>query len=279
VIVHTAGLRIGLRDPGTEGSLGDRAAFAHVFFAGEYDFLLSRISRGDIVLDAGANIGCFSLQASRRAGPQGLVIAVEPEQSNAACLRANIELNNSRNIFVAERALDAIGERMVEVVGTGTTARVDDDRAVVPIVDPTAGRTRTSVRAITLDKLLEELSLDRFDLVKMDIEGAENAIFVEAATSAVLRNARAVAVEVHDREGAELVRDRLMSDGYSYVSEVKTESQFLVDSIRRGILRLDLMLRLYGMEVTSVAARVIADAVANKPPATAQVLGMVYASR
>ncbi|HEV8486983.1 MAG TPA: FkbM family methyltransferase [Blastocatellia bacterium] len=279
MIVSVGGLRVSIRDPGKEGFLGDRAAFAQVFFAGEYDFLLARMSPGDIVLDAGANIGCFTLRASRRVGPRGVVIAVEPEPSNVACLTANIRLNRITNVIVVGKALDAVPDRAVNLVGTGTTAHVDEIGITSHVSDPTAGTARTVVRTMTLDDVLVELVLDRLDVIKMDIEGSENSIFATASTSSVLAAAKAVAVEVHDREGSRLVQNRLRADGYSYVSQPKSESAFLLSSIRRAAGRPDLVLKLYGIEAASVVTRMVLRVVRKQPEKVAHLLAMVYASR
>jgi FkbM family methyltransferase len=265
VIVTTTGLRVGLRDPGTEGARGDRAAFFQVFFAGEYDFLLSRISPGDTVIDAGANIGCFSLQASRQVGPRGVVVAVEPEPSNAACLRANIRLNRVSNVIVIERALDAIPDRTVHIFGTGPMARVQEDG--------------TAVKTITIDDVRNELSVKKIDAIKMDIEGAEKSIFATASTSAVLGEARVIAVEVHDSQGLSLVQTRLRAEGYSHVGRGKPESEFLINSIRRGVRRPDLVMGLYGAELVPVVARMVHGAFKGRPQSGPDLLGLVYANR
>lgn len=46
----------------------NRAAFSQVFLQGTYDPLLKKIEYGDMVIDAGANIGMFTLQAARIVG-------------------------------------------------------------------------------------------------------------------------------------------------------------------------------------------------------------------
>jgi len=265
VVVSTHGLRASLRDRGTEGSLGDRAAFFQVFFAREYDFLLSRVSPGDIVIDAGANVGWFSLLASRLVGPKGLVIAIEPEPSNADCLRTNIALNDVTNVIVIERALDAIPDKTVHIVGTGAMAHV--------------GETGPAVTTITLDNILDGLSINQVGAIKMDIEGAEKLVFGVKSASMTLAVARAVAVEIHDLEGAGVVRSRLRADGYTYVSEVKPESEFLMRSMQEGVRRLDLVLKLYGTDVVAVMGRMLAGAVERRPRSGSDTMGLVYASR
>jgi FkbM family methyltransferase len=280
VIVDASGLRVALRDGEEAGSLGDRAAFAQVFLAGEYDFLLDRMSLGDIVLDAGANIGCFALRASRRVGVSGVVIAVEPEPTNVACLEANIRLNGISNVIVVGKALDAISDRMVNIVGTGTTACVEEPGTVSQPWGRDAGTARRGVRTTTLDEVVEHLGFGRLDVIKMDIEGSENSIFANESSSNVLATAKAVAVEVHDHEGPRLVQNRLRAEGFAYVGEVEPESAFLISAIRHGLRRPGLVLKLYGLEVVAVVARMLwGTGIRQSEPAAAHLLAMVYASR
>jgi len=265
VIVTKNGLHLSLRDTGAEGSRGDRAAFFQVFFAGEYDFLLSRISPGDVVLDAGANIGCFTIQASQLVGPRGVVIAVEPEAANADCLKANVRLNHLQNVTVLERALDAVSDKTVHIVGTGAMASL--------------AQAGIGVRTITLDDVLTRLATEKFDLIKMDIEGSERLVFQTALTSAALGRARAIAVEVHGSESLRLVQGRLLEEGYSSVSKVKPESDFLLNIVRQSVRRPDLALRLYGTEIVGVVARMISGARRDRAGSRTPLVGLVYASR
>src|SRR5579885_1432959 len=73
-----------------------------ICFVGEYDYLLDNITKGDIVLDAGANVGIFSILASRKAHK---VIAIEPDPENYGYLLKNIEANHAENIIPVNIAL------------------------------------------------------------------------------------------------------------------------------------------------------------------------------
>jgi len=68
--------------------------------------LLESISEGDVVIDAGANIGCFTLLAARKVGARGLVIAIEPGPNNYKRLKSNIEINGFKNDILVREALD-----------------------------------------------------------------------------------------------------------------------------------------------------------------------------
>src|SRR5262249_40094604 len=60
---------------------------------------------GDTVVDAGAHVGIFSLYAARRVGPEGLVIAFEPDPVLFEQLVQQIALNDIKNIRPVKKGL------------------------------------------------------------------------------------------------------------------------------------------------------------------------------
>jgi FkbM family methyltransferase len=60
----------------------------------EADFMLSWLKPGDGVIDAGANIGVFTLQAARAVGPGGKVHAFEPMKTTFGMLARSVEAND-----------------------------------------------------------------------------------------------------------------------------------------------------------------------------------------
>jgi len=63
------------------------------------------LKKGDIVIDAGAYIGTFTLLASKILGEEGKVIAFEPDEENYKILSYYIELNNIKNIVLIKKGL------------------------------------------------------------------------------------------------------------------------------------------------------------------------------
>ena len=61
-------------------------------------FLNTYYKSKDTCVDIGANIGMHSLLMSSLVGSEGKVIAFEPGKESSEELRANIKLNNFRNI-------------------------------------------------------------------------------------------------------------------------------------------------------------------------------------
>jgi len=114
---------------------------------------------GQTVYDVGANVGYYTLIASRVLGPTGQVVAFEPSPRNLGFLRRHLGLNHNTNVKVLDVAIsDSEGVTRFLV---GNDPRVSKITATGDI----------TVRTTTLDRLMGELPLP--DLIEMDIEGAE----------------------------------------------------------------------------------------------------------
>jgi FkbM family methyltransferase len=121
------------------------------------------LSAGGVVLDVGAHVGHWAL---RLAGKAAQVFAVEPNPDAASGLRRNVAVNDLGNVSVLEfAAWDEVA-----------WLRLDDPHAhtgggstrTVPGKPDTAG-----VAGMRLDTSPQLRHLDRLDLVKLDVEGAD----------------------------------------------------------------------------------------------------------
>lgn len=125
-----------------------------------------RLRPGDTFVDAGANIGFYTVLAAGLVGPQGRVIAIEMMPDTAAILREHVRINGLTNVVVIEGALsDKAGERVVAHVDEGKYGQAS-------IADVRGGRTVDVVTA-TLEDILGDVP--KASLMKMDLEGAEAA--------------------------------------------------------------------------------------------------------
>jgi FkbM family methyltransferase len=162
--------------------LRDRGFAPHLMFEGywEYwitDFMWRNVKPGQVALDVGANHGYYTLLLADLVGARGKVHAFEPNPRLAELLGQSIMLNGFWHIVETRAA--AVGDR------DGGTARL-----VVPVRDPknahlaapgqgvapgsdTAG---TAVREVPLTTL-DEAVPGRADFLKIDVEGAEEAVW------------------------------------------------------------------------------------------------------
>ncbi|MEZ5561168.1 MAG: FkbM family methyltransferase [Pseudomonadales bacterium] len=125
------------------------------------------IKPGMTVLDAGAHAGIYSLYASSLVGPKGQVHTFEAEPALASWIERSIALNHLHNVTVNATILS-------DVEGEVSFFRASD-ASVNSLVEPRDVYSYEVVRlpSTTLRGYLAKTGIDRIDLIKMDIEGAE----------------------------------------------------------------------------------------------------------
>lgn len=120
---------------------------------------------GEIVIDVGAHIGFYTLKAAREVGPEGTVIAIEPDLRNFLLLKRNVAINRFNNVITLNVALsDTNGQK---------SFYASIDPLYSSFYFPSHVRHTKKVEVVTLDKLLQDLGIDKVDWIKVDVEGAE----------------------------------------------------------------------------------------------------------
>ena len=126
------------------------------------------LQEGSVFVDVGAHVGYHSLFASTQVGLSGRVVAIEPNPPTAERLRRNIRLNRCTNIVVEEAACTEKEQQLELIQGpvhnTGNSSLTTKNAF---------GANRVAVRGVPLDALIKTQNLQRIDLVKIDVEGAE----------------------------------------------------------------------------------------------------------
>jgi len=127
----------------------------------------TRLKPGDTFVDAGANIGFYTIIASKLDAPTGQVKAIEMMPDTAAVLRENIRINGATNVIVVEKALSDVAGQSV----TATVAEGKYGRASISTAFAAEGKREVTVLTTTLSDILAGVKHVR--LMKMDIEGVE----------------------------------------------------------------------------------------------------------
>ena len=164
------------------------------------NFIWDYLKEGDIFIDAGANIGQFTLTGAQKAGK---ILSIEPHPRIFSFLKSNIKLNGFDNVKTHNVAL---GDK--NGVLYFSDVRSDDQNFIKE-----GGGIKVEVK-----KLDDLVSCNKIDLLKIDVEGYE--LFVLKGALEILPKVEAVLFENFknnfDRYGYQLrdVLDLLESNNF-----------------------------------------------------------------
>ncbi len=133
------------------------------FSRGESELFAKLIGPGAVIIEVGANIGAHTVELSRLAGPQGAVIAFEPQRMVFQVLCANLALNSCANVYAFQAAIGA---------APGSIA--------VPVLDPNRPNNFGGLSLLGNNagervplRTIDEYALQTCHLMKLDLEGME----------------------------------------------------------------------------------------------------------
>lgn len=174
--------------------------------------LLSQILRpGDVVVDAGANIGAHAVPFARKVGPQGRVFAFEPQPKVFQVLNANAFINGLGQIVPLNAGLGA-----------------QHDFASFPDAAPVAGQNFGGVQLapfieggseaprqvrVPVGPLDEMLTLDRLRLIKADVEHMELDL-IEGAAETIRRHQPVIFLENGNPDETDALTEAMAPFGY-----------------------------------------------------------------
>lgn len=146
----------------------DRALlfYPHLYDFREIEFLKSNLYKGDCFLDVGANVGFYSLVASKIVSENGNVLAIEADLYNYSKLKYNIELNSFSNI----RPINLGVSDKIEVLklGINNTGNRGGNSFLFSNAE-----TGSMVHCDTLSNIILQNGIQSIKGMKIDIEGFE----------------------------------------------------------------------------------------------------------
>jgi FkbM family methyltransferase len=167
------------------------AAVTPGLLSGRYEVHLSTVfekycTSGMTVVDVGANLGYYSLLASRLVGPSGRVVALEPNSENCRLLLSSLRLNDITNVQLLPVAADTATGWAYYSTHVGSNGGLIEDGELL-------SHPGTIVPTFRLDELVE----GPVGFLKMDVEGAEGRV-VRGATRIIERDRPIVTTELKD---------------------------------------------------------------------------------
>jgi FkbM family methyltransferase len=159
--IHGATVVLNPTDPVVSGAL-----HFGVYEKAETRFFQSACRDGMTFLDVGANLGYYTALAARAVGPNGRVLAVEPDPDSFGYLEQTIAANAVGNVEAFPVAASDAPAILPLYIST-------DNRGDNRLYASDEERPQVAVKARPLDALLRENKIDTVDLIKIDVQGYE----------------------------------------------------------------------------------------------------------
>ncbi len=169
----------------------------------EWALLRKLIEPGDVVVEAGANLGAFTVPLAQRVGPQGRVYAFEPQRLVYQMLCGNLALNAIENVYAFSVAVgDRSGQVRIPRVGYDVEANFGG-----------VGLSNDPDGDVVTMGTVDSLKLGRLDLLKADVEGTEQLV-LRGAEGTLKRIRPPLYLENDRREQSPALLAYLFSLGY-----------------------------------------------------------------
>lgn len=166
------------------------------FDPNELSWLETFLTGGMVFVDVGANLGIYTLFASRQVGSGGAVLALEPSSRDYNFLKANVESNGMTNVRAFRLgASNVSGERDLLIAEDAYSGHNTFGSFAYEGVE---SRGIETVCIETLDELLRREGLKRVDVIKIDVEGHELAV-LEGAQATLRTFHPSLLVEIAER--------------------------------------------------------------------------------
>lgn len=164
------------------------------------------VTKGDVVMDCGANQGIYACAFGALVGPLGRVYAFEPQAYAVEALRRNIKLNGFTQVSVEQVAISNANGTAILDVSSGPV--------FASIVESKGGTETISVPTLSLTSFAKRVDVGRLDLIKIDIEGAEYDALVGAGRI-IARFKPTIVVEATGGDRWDAIVKLLTSYGYA----------------------------------------------------------------
>ena len=165
----------------------DSWVFKQVFIDEEYKFKTEITP--SVIVDAGANVGYASIYFSHLF-PNAKILALEPEIKNYSLLCENVA--KYKNIIPIQGALWSENTQ-INICDEG----LGEWGFMTFSTENSGKKIEHLVEAYTVDSIIKKYDLEKIDILKIDIEGAEREVFEN--TDCWINDVDSLIVELHDR--------------------------------------------------------------------------------
>lgn len=135
--------------------------FSEVYEPEVWSRVMRNLKVGSRVIDVGAHVGLYAMAFGKRVGPQGCVLAAEPDPENLDRLHKHIALNGLKEV------VRVVPAGMADAPGTAGLS-MDSLQSHV-----SSGGGSVQIKLETLDRVTGD---HRWDLLLIDVEGYEEKV-------------------------------------------------------------------------------------------------------
>jgi FkbM family methyltransferase len=204
--------------------------------------LCRMVHTGFRVLEVGANVGWHTLLLAERVGPTGRVVAFEPNPEAFELLHLNLFVNGYwRRCRLEPVALsDTSGTEELHVVGSFLGSGRLQPFSESDLAWHRQGDHLFEVKVSTIDEAVADDP--RFDVLKIDVEGAEPRVFAGATEFFAANPHLRIVLEFTPRQHGQELLDWLRTAGFelSAISRYGTLSR-AVDKELLGRIAVDIL--------------------------------------
>lgn len=189
-------------------------------------FVTRTLEEGNVFVDIGANVGYYTLLASKEVGVSGRVLACEPERENFKLLQENVQLNKYSSVTCVPFALGPTDGEVTLYInplnrGGNSINSFSEYKTGSHVVSRTDalekyGREMLTqkVRMRSVDSLCTEFNLTEVHIMKIDVEGFEASV-IEGAHRTLQKHVVQYLLCETGPETRKTVLNALFSYGYT----------------------------------------------------------------
>ncbi len=180
--------------------------------------------KGDVVVDIGAGLGEEAIILSGLVGSGGKVYSIEANPTVFAVLQQIVDLNQLTNVIPLNLAVNS-EDAPIAILDV-------DNTYMTGFVGNKAGVASIDIRGLRFDSFMDQWNLEKIDLLKCNIEGAERFL-VDSIRVDYLSRIRNVAIACHDFRYPEDQNDFFVTK--EYVKTFLVANGFTVETQNSGI--------------------------------------------
>lgn len=177
------------------------------------------LKKDSVVIDAGANIGVFSVFAANMC-PEGKVFVFEPSKKTYDILLQNIKnYPNIRSMNIALGDKQGSG-KLILAESSGSNTLEDSE-----MYKNSEGARKEDIEVTTIDDFVKQRGINRVDFIKMDTEGYEKKILKGAAETIKKYSPVLSLSAYHHAEDKKMIPEYILSLNRNYKCKLSRNTE------------------------------------------------------